>query len=321
MDVRLIVPRVLPDGRISKVEPYHISLEGLEKGVICRDEEDYDQVVKYIFLSALRTNNLVVIYAVVSNHAHIALLSECVEAAERFSKELKRVIAMWHRKKYEEFHLLLGSETDVKRIETVQHARNVLAYIPRNAMDNGAANIQQYKWTGYRAMFCNGISRNKIKKVSSLSSREVERIFHTGSNLNMTNWLINESNELEPASACDWKYLESLFNNSQSFYLKLLGEANTAQIVYEQAVEGKRKLTDSEFMNVADYYAKHWYQLSLSEMTPTKKVSFLEYLGKKIPLTIPQVARCMKLERHTVAKVLGRLPQEPSSEKTDYGSR
>ena len=37
-----IVSRVLPSGSTCNVQPYHVCLEGLEKAVLCRDEEDYD---------------------------------------------------------------------------------------------------------------------------------------------------------------------------------------------------------------------------------------------------------------------------------------
>lgn len=49
-----ICERTLPDGSVCKVYPFHISLEGMEELIPCRDDEDYDVMEKYIFLCARR---------------------------------------------------------------------------------------------------------------------------------------------------------------------------------------------------------------------------------------------------------------------------
>ena len=67
--------RTLPDGHVRKVYPYHVSLEGMAKLVLCRDEEDYDVMVKYIFLCARRKNVIVIIYIAMSNHGHATILA------------------------------------------------------------------------------------------------------------------------------------------------------------------------------------------------------------------------------------------------------
>ena len=59
------VVREMPDGSPRRVFPFHLSLEGLEKAIICRDEKDYDILVKYVFLCALKKNVRVVTYVVV----------------------------------------------------------------------------------------------------------------------------------------------------------------------------------------------------------------------------------------------------------------
>ena len=79
--MRAIV-REMPDGSARRVYPFHVSLEGLKKAIICRDEEDYDVMVKYVFLCAMAANVRVVTYVVVSNHLHVILLAENYEHAK-----------------------------------------------------------------------------------------------------------------------------------------------------------------------------------------------------------------------------------------------
>ena len=317
MDSRLLVNRMLPDGRTCVVQPYHVSLEGLESATICREDEDYDIMVKNIFLCARRNDVIVIIYAVVSNHAHIAVLASSFGNVWNFANNLKKVQSMWLRKKYGDRNILKRKDAYISAIDTVSYARNVLAYIPRNALDNGATNISEYKWTGYRAMFCNGNSLKKendtlalheqrIIAVRDLSTRMVERFLHTGDDLRNVPWLLNGNGEIIPASACDWQYLEMIFNHNQAFFMRLIGSVNTSEMTYISSANSIRRLTDQEFLKRANEYSLSWYKMDSKDLPLNMKVRFLEYLGKKMRLSIAQVARCLQMERELVARCLGK---------------
>ena len=89
--MKRIVSRVLPDGSIRYVQPYHVCLEGLECAVLCRDDDDYDAFVKIIAVASRRKNVIVVIYTVVSNHSHVTVLASCQEDADAYGEEVKRI--------------------------------------------------------------------------------------------------------------------------------------------------------------------------------------------------------------------------------------
>jgi hypothetical protein len=86
--MRRIVTRILPSGEFKSVQPFHVCIKGAETAVHCRDEEDYDVYVKYIALCARRKNVIVIIYAVVSNHCHVAVLAAKQADADAFAQEL-----------------------------------------------------------------------------------------------------------------------------------------------------------------------------------------------------------------------------------------
>jgi len=306
MEPRLCVLRTLPDGRTTYVYPYHVSLEGLECALICRDDEDYDVFVKYICLSAWRNSVLVIIYGVVSNHAHIAVLAENTDRVRKFSTSLKRTHSMWLSRKYCESNVLRRTGVNITEIDSVRYARNVLAYIPRNALDNGAQNIAEYKWTGFRAMFCNGIPSARTGEVRQLSARGIETIMHCGENLRSVRWLLNSENEIEPASFCDWQFLEAIFNHDQSFFLKTLGSVNSSEMIYELNISTKRHLTDSEFNLVVSEFSLKWFGAPVSSLSPLQKSKFVQYLKMKVPVSIPQLARCLQMERNVIAQLLNR---------------
>lgn len=84
--------RTLPDGTVSKVYPFHVCLRGLEMDVLCRDDDDYDAMVKIICVSGRRHNVIVIIYGVVSNHAHVAVLAARQEHVDNYACDLKKSI-------------------------------------------------------------------------------------------------------------------------------------------------------------------------------------------------------------------------------------
>ena len=61
-------------------------MEGMKTAVLCRDDDDYDALVKIICVCARRKNVIIVVYAVVSNHCHAAVLAASQEAADSFGQ-------------------------------------------------------------------------------------------------------------------------------------------------------------------------------------------------------------------------------------------
>lgn len=302
IDTRLIAQRKLPDGRTTYVRPFHISMEGLESALICRDEEDYDGMVKKIFLCAIRCNVIVIIYAVVSNHAHIAVLCEGVTDAKKYAEDLKKSQSMWLRHKYGDEKILKGSNCDIRELDTVRYARNVMAYIPRNAVDARSISITSYKWSGIRAMFCDGKIPANCKTAKSLPTRLQRQILHT-KDIPQCNFYLNPNNELEPVCFCDWQYLESLFNHDQAFYFRILGEVDTASINYD-ILARHHQLKDSDFLRIADDLSMQYFKKSVFQLTPREKIRLITLLRNRVRLSVPQICRCMKMERATIAEVL-----------------
>ena len=85
--MKRIVGRLLPSGEFRNVQPFHVSMEGLEDAIICRDDEDYDVLVKYIAICSRRKNVIIIIYAVVSNHCHVAVLAMSQADADSYGLE------------------------------------------------------------------------------------------------------------------------------------------------------------------------------------------------------------------------------------------
>ena len=299
-----IVSRVLPDGSIRYVQPFHVSLEGMETAVLCRDDMDYDAFVKIICVCARRKNVLVIIYAVVSNHSHIAVLALSEGDADAYGEEVKQVCSMWLSHRYGERGLLQGMDVKALPLDTEWYLRNALAYIPRNALDNGV-NVNEYPWSGYRAMFQTFPTQaGQFRKVSEMTQRERRAILHTADVLVDVPWLVDASGMLVPESFCDNDYLEQVFNHDQVYFIRTIGSQNSAEMKQKLIDAPRTMLKDSDFYQEVDAIALRWFKVGLSALTLEQKMRLIPFLKRTRKTTVPQLARIFGLERAKIDAIL-----------------
>ena len=304
--MRRIVPRILPDGNVRYVQPFHVSMEGMEKLVLCRDDNDYDAFVKVLCVCARRKNVVIIVYAVVSNHCHAAVLAIDQASADAFGQEVKRMYSMWFSRKYDEQRALQKMDVKAIRLDTDWYVRNALAYIPRNALDNGC-NVNDYLWSGYRAMFeKDRVALSVGRRVADLTKVERRSIMHTGDVLNDVGWRLDADDRMIPSSFCDYEFLEQAFENDQAFFLKTIGGQNAAEMQLKLIDNPRKMLTDSEFYKVVNEIAERWFKTDLSRLSVQQKVRMLPYLQRTMRTTVPQLARTVGLRRDQIAESLGK---------------
>jgi len=302
--MRRIVTRVLPSGELKNVQPFHVSMKGLEKAILCREDEDYDTMVKYIAICARRKNVIVIIYTVVSNHAHIAVLAQKQSDADAFGQELKRMYSQWFSKKYKEKNILRCVDVKAIPLDNDWYVRNALAYIPRNALDNGFP-VHSYPWSGYKAMFSDQRSPQQAYRVAALTKREVDEFLHTRNKLKDVPWLLDKDHRLVPSSFCDVAYLEQVFNGDPAFWLKTIGGVNASEME-EKLVDGPRTLLNDEaFYKVVADISHRWFGVGIAELPLEKKYRLLPFVWRTRKTTVNQLARVFQLEREKVSKALG----------------
>ncbi|MBR0501538.1 MAG: hypothetical protein IJJ72_11175 [Bacteroidales bacterium] len=302
--MKRIVLRKLPDGSIRYVQPFHVSMERLEKVILCRDDNDYDAMVKTICVCARRKNVIVIVYAVVSNHSHVAVLAASQTDAEAFGQEVKRTYAMWFSRRYAERRTLHRMDVKAICLDSDWYARNALAYILRNALDNGC-NINEYRWCAYRALFVpNAATGCPGLRVASLTKRQRRSLLHTGDSLQDVTWCLDTENRLIPSSFCDHGYLEQAFENDQAFFMKTLGGQNPAEMHLKLIESPRTMLVDSEFYKAVNEISLRWYQTDISLLSMEKKTRLIPYLKRTMKTSIPQLARTVGLGRDRIAEIL-----------------
>ncbi len=305
------VLRQMPDGNVRYVQPYHVSMEGQEKVVLCRDAEDYDAMVKIICVCAKRKNVIVIIYAVVSNHSHAAILAVYQKDADAFCEEIKRMYSMWFSRKYGRTGVMKKVDVKAMLLDSDWYTRNALAYVPRNALDNGC-NVDEYPWAGYRAMFSGESPAGR--PVASLSKEECRLVMHTGDRLIDVPWIVDDEDRLVPKSFCDYDYLEQVFEHEQAFFLKTIGGQNSAEMGHKLIDAPRNRLTDNEFLKIAEETSQRWFSSSVDQITTERKTRVIPYLARTVRTTVPQLSRVFGLPREVVSRIIGR-PKPTSSGK------
>lgn len=300
--------KVLPDGVARRVFPFHICIEGLESRILCRDDSDYDIFVKVICLCAHRKNTILVMYTVVSNHVHCVVLAENQVVADSFANEMKKLYSMYFKNKYDCSAVLRRNDAKAIFLDSDYYVRNAIAYVIRNALDNGATNIQDYRWTGFSAVFCTEkvVSRETVQQVRFLPRRKVRQLFHTGDKLDDVGWLIDDEGRLEPVSVCDWQYVESAFGNDQRFFLRMIGGVNTPEMNNKLLIAPRTRRTDNELLLSVNEISQRWFGVDVQALTNEKKSRLLKYVNHSYKTTPAQLARTFEIETDVVVRMLGR---------------
>lgn len=298
------VVRKLPDGRTKTVEPYHVCLKGLETAVLCRDEEDYDVMVKVLAVCAWRNKVIIITYSAVSNHTHTAVLAEKWQDAQAYGEDCKKVYSMYFQRKYGEKGILRRVKVKALWLDSPFYLRNTLAYIPRNALDNGG-DIADYPWSGHLAMFR---SHPPVgMPVSALTKRERRRLLHTGEKLTGVPWQLDGEGKLIPYSICDNAYLEQAFNGDPAYYLKTIGGVNVAEMRYLLEEKPYVIQPDTEFYKMVNEISGRWYNAELTTLSLERKLRLIPYVYHTTKTTIPQLARIFGLDRARIASIVGKV--------------
>jgi len=304
--MRRIVHRKLPDGSFRNVGPYHVSMEGLEKVVLCRDDEDYDAMVKILCICARRKNVIIIVYAVVSNHCHVAVLAATQADADAFGQEVKRMYSMWFSRRYGEQRTLKRMDVKAIFLDNEWYVRNALAYILRNALDNGC-NVNEYRWSAYRAMFGGeGAKPLTGRQVAALTKNEKRLLMHTGDSLNDVGWILDNDGRLIPSSFCDSEYLEQAFEHDQAFFLKTIGSQNPAEMHLKLVEKPRTMLVDAEFYKDVNEISQRWFQADLANLSLERKTRLIPYLSRTMKTTVSQLARTFGLSRTQITVILGK---------------
>ena len=216
---------------------------------------------------------------------------------------VKKRHSQYISKKYGERNVMARTRISVQYLDSDRYVRNALAYIPRNAADTGYR-IEDYPWSSYRGMFVRAEMVAGWRAVSGLSRREKEAVFRTHKDLSQVAWVLDERDRIVPSSACDCAYVESAFLNDQTYYLRLIGEVNPAEMHQKLVLNSRVWQNDAKFMVCVTDVASRWFKKEVPTLTPAEKAKLITYLFRSYYTSVAQLARCLQLRKEDVRRVL-----------------
>ena len=255
---------------------------------------------------------IVVIYIAMSNHGHATILATCQDDADAFKEEWLRMYSQYFSNKYRQRKVLRHTSAVALYLDSDWFLRNALAYVPKNALD-ALSRVEDYRWSGYRGMFCQGKAPKGFRRADTLTRREKEACFHTHDSLGGLPWIVNVDGELEPATACDHAYLEAAFGHDQAFFLKTIGTVNMAEMQQKLVDNPRQRQNDTEMVKTIDDMANAWFKCGLLDLSRDKKARLLPYIYRCYRTSISQLARCFGLEPEVVSRMVGK--PHPAAEK------
>lgn len=302
MNENLSIKRRLPDGSVSIVHPFHVCTLGLEDRVIFRDEEDLKMAHNMFPICAQRSNVIVVIDCAIHTHVHGLVLARNYNEAKSFINNYKISTSKYLTNKYGNGKALMTyREIEAKPvyIEDIYHLRNSICYIPRNSLDLGIR-PDNYRWSGYRALFCNGRIETPTRTISEINYRDRRKMFHTSAIPEGVDWQVTDDGIIEPASYCDWRYAEDAFGGKLSFFQKIMGLTDDAQMEQEFVINTIKMATPDELLKVIEdkcnkRYSRPRSELSFIQLIPIIKMTYYSHKTTKA-----QLARCFGLTKDQI---------------------
>lgn len=130
---------------------YHLCLSAGDHGLLCRREEDYVRMVNCICIASLRTETIVLAFAVMANHVHL-----CVRSydQEKYMKTLRYMYTRYFNSKYHRRGRLGERNHFVLELEGLHHILTAIAYVLRNPLHHGlSATPFGYVYSSANAIF------------------------------------------------------------------------------------------------------------------------------------------------------------------------
>lgn len=299
---------------------YHLVLSSGTPDVICRDNHDYTSLENSIALSVLKAGIILLAYAVMSTHCHIALI--CT-SPDYFIKILKIIYTKHFNIKYRRRGILFEQDTYCHPVTGYLRQRVLLSYILRNPVHHGISetafryphsSIASYFREGINGFIphekaCSGNGKLKIKNGTGYDYYDLDengRIpFQYFVNAGRTEYLFRTErsfiHHMNRWNTEDWER-EQLKEYTQGEIVTLIG----AEPGFESEVEemrayerGSWRLCTSD-MEVCEYIDHILLPKigvpSYTMLTPEQQSAVINAVRQKLHVRDKQILRCLGLQ-------------------------
>ncbi len=227
------------------METYHVYTKGMAKKLWFQDSEDYRFGMNNVPVCAIIADVGILCFCLMSNHVHF-ILKGGEENCIRFIREYKRQNSMYLRARYLKPHPLAGADIGIRKVESEDNLKTVMAYVMRNPVAAGLGVMpSEYLWSSACAYFAEASSaRGMYCRLGNLSGEAKRELFKTRVNL-PDDYILREDGTIFPGSYVDCSAVESTYRSPRQLLFHLSSNRDMEE-EFENGILAKARYNDSE---------------------------------------------------------------------------
>ena len=283
---------------------FHICTDGENNGIVHTCEKDYRMATTISTINAYKNDVSIICYCHMATHSHFIVECGSRDQATSFIDNFKMDYGRYAYMEHGVFCTYREAKVTIKEISDVFYLKKCICYVLLNpVVAKIVVRPEDYKWSSFNAYFDNNKSTKGFRKAKDMTTREIREIFHTHVNLQKSNLVVDENNELVLKSFINYRLVETLFKGRTEFFKSL---ALTNSVVEEQIyAPSVVRFNDNEVRAEAVLMAKQKYRVDdIADLTHSQKIALLLPLRKQTGAAPSRLARALDLKKSEVAMLL-----------------
>lgn len=274
--------------------------------VIFHNETEFKVAMNIIALVSILFQDIVVLtFEVMSNHLHFALCGERERIVLWFCK-LVSILKMHPELEGSKENIATLKEKIIP-VESLENARNVIAYINRNGFIVDYNHTPySYLWGANRYFFNEEAkSRYEVLKVKT-STRSRRQLFHSNLAESISGIYLLDG-YVSPMCFCDLVKAESLFRNAQHYFSKIAKSVESSAAIAREIGESLYYL-DSELYSIIAMKCSKEYGINKPALiAPEAKIAIAKQMRFEYNASAKQISRILRIEMDTVQRLFPKI--------------
>lgn len=276
----------------------HLYSSPVENDLLVENDEDRKVLMNMMALVSRELNLDVMAYAIMSNHLHLMINGDSVQARLFFDSLIRRLTRYMASKG--KAQMLSKIACGTTPITSLNQFRTEVAYIIRNPfVVREDINLFSYKWCSGYLYFNNFLDLITGKQSCMLTYRERRQITRTSNDAVPDGLLVSDGMVL-PHSFVNYKVVEYLFGSARQ-YLHWVLKNVEAQVETSLRYGESPSLSDDELFQLTCSMCKSRYGVqSVKELSDNQKKEMAITLRNQYHASNGQMARLTGLSLHVV---------------------
>ena len=276
----------------------HLYTSPLENGLLAEDDEDRKVIMNMIALVTREVNVKVLAYAIMSNHIHLMINGDVIQAKDFYEHLIARLTRYLMGKGKGALASQIHCGTTA--VTSLKQFRNEIAYIIRNPfVVRNDINLFSYQWCSGYLYFNQFLCATRGKPASEIGYRERRLITRT-SNTPIPDEFRVLNGLILPESFVDYKLVEILFADARQFLFCVLKNVE-AQVEIALSRGELPHLSDDEMFQLSCNMCRKQYGAgSVKELDDTQRKELAVTLRNQYAASNGQLSRFTGLDLATI---------------------